>query len=186
MNELREKILRIALQNAVEHGGKAAVNAVLSKILGEEPSLRPKAREIKEMVAAVVEEINKIELKEQQRMLGEKFGQPPETKPPTVEERHLPPLPHAEKGKVVTRLPPEPSGYMHAGHAIAGLINEYYARLYDGKLWLRFEDTNPRKAHPIYYESFRRGYRWLGIEWDYEKNNSDDMELYYELVEKMV
>ncbi|MDW8062802.1 MAG: glutamate--tRNA ligase [Candidatus Caldarchaeum sp.] len=186
MNELREKILRIALQNAVEHGGKAAVNAVLSKILGEEPSLRPKAREIKEMVAAVVEEINKIELKEQQRMLGEKLGQPPETKPPTVEERHLPPLPHAEKGKVVTRLPPEPSGYMHAGHAIAGLINEYYARFYDGKLWLRFEDTNPRKAHPIYYESFRRGYRWLGIEWDYEKNNSDDMELYYELVEKMV
>lgn len=186
MTELKDKIFLKALKNAAEHGGKADINAVVSKILGEDPSLRPRAREIKELAVQVVEQINKLGLDEINRLLIEKAGESLRKQVQSSERRELPELPKAEMGRVITRLPPEPSGYMHLGHAIAGLINEYYARRYNGKLWLRFEDTNPRKVRMTYYDSFRRGYRWLGIQWDYEKNNSDDMERYYEFAERMI
>ena len=182
--DLEKLALKWALKNAVDHDGRAMPGPVISKILGEKPELRSEIRRVKEAAEKAVERVNQMSLEEQRRLLEEVA--PELLKARKVEEKRLPPLPGAEKGKVVTRLPPEPSGYMHIGHAMSGLLNYLYARMYDGRIWLRFEDTDPRKVKPEYYESFRRGYRWLGIEWDHEKNNSDDMELFYKYAEQLI
>ncbi len=185
---MEETILKWALKNALDHGGKAEVGPVLSKVLGERPDLRPMAAKVRASVEKIVAEVNRMGLEDQKSRYSEIMEKIGVVEPVKVsqERRGLPPLVGAEVGKVVTRLPPEPSGYMHLGHALSGVINAEYARMYDGKLWLRFEDTNPRKVKLDYYESFRRGYKWLGIEWDFEKNNSDDMELYYDYGRRMI
>jgi len=175
-----------ALKNAYDHSGKAIEGPVISKVIAELPWAKSDIPRIKSEVARAVEIVNSMSIEEIEHALAEIDSRLLERRRGEEEKRGLPPLPGAVKGAVVTRLPPEPSGYMHIGHALSGLINYLYKEMYDGRLWLRFEDTDPRKARTEYYESFRDGYRWLGIKWDYEKNNSDDIPLMYEYAEKLI
>lgn len=186
MNEELESLVRkFALKNAVEHDGKALPSAILSKLIGERPELRDKVKEVIKIVERIVGEVNSLSLDEQRRELR-RLAPELLVVEKVKEEKELPELPQAEVGKVVTRLPPEPSGYMHIGHAMSGIINYLYAKKYEGKIWLRFEDTDPRKVKKEYYESFIRGYKWLGINWDFEKYESQHLDNYYKFAEKLV
>jgi glutaminyl-tRNA synthetase len=69
-------------------------------------------------------------------------------------------------GRVQTRFPPEPNGYLHLGHAKAICVNFGLARKYGGKCNLRFDDTNPTKENQEYVDSIQEDVRWLGFEWD--------------------
>jgi glutaminyl-tRNA synthetase len=69
-------------------------------------------------------------------------------------------------GKVHTRFPPEPNGYLHIGHAKSICLNFGLAAESGGKCNLRFDDTNPTKEDVEYVDSIRRDVRWLGFDWD--------------------
>jgi len=68
-------------------------------------------------------------------------------------------------GKVVTRFPPEPNGYLHIGHAKAICIDFGMAREFGGECHLRFDDTNPSKEEQEYIEAIKADVRWLGFDW---------------------
>ncbi len=173
-----DSIEKGALLNASRHGGQADAGAVVGRVLAEYPELRRVPGEVAKAVQAVVRRVNQMSASEQEALLKLRY---PDAEIPAQKEGRvgLPPLPNAVKGKTAFRLPPEPSGFMHIGHAMAFTINYLYKEEYDGELWLRFEDTNPKKVAKRYYDSFRRGIEWLGIRWEHEKNVSDDMEVMY-------
>ena len=84
-------------------------------------------------------------------------------------------------GRVVTRFPPEPNGYLHLGHAKSICLNFGIAKDYNGHCNLRFDDTNPTKESVEYVESIKEDVRWLGFDWeDREYYASDYFERLYD------
>ncbi len=82
-------------------------------------------------------------------------------------------------GRLHTRFPPEPNGYLHIGHAKSICLNFGLAKRYNGKTNLRFDDTNPVTEDTEYVESIKADVRWLGFEWANELYASDYFDLLY-------
>ncbi|KAJ3540971.1 hypothetical protein NMY22_g4083 [Coprinellus aureogranulatus] len=92
----------------------------------------------------------------------------------------------AVEGQVVTRFPPEPSGYLHIGHAKAALLNQYFAQMYKGKMIIRFDDTNPSKERSEFEETILEDLQLMGVHGDQVTHTSDYFDKLYELAVKMI
>ncbi|KAN0140810.1 glutamate-tRNA ligase [Lactarius tabidus] len=95
-------------------------------------------------------------------------------------------LQNAKEGEVVTRFPPEPSGYLHIGHTKAAILNKYFAKMYNGKMIVRFDDTNPSKEKSEFEETILEDLDLLDIKGDSVTHTSDYFDHIYELVVKMI
>ena len=186
-DDLKKEIRKIALQNAVEHDGKTKDKVVLSKSLGTIPELKNNVKEVIPEIASIVSQVNGMSIEEQKTEIQNNFPEILDVKENVKEERvGLPPLEGAEQGKVVTRFTPAPNGYPHIGHAKAAIISEEYAKMYGGKLVLRYDDTNPEDTRLEYWAAIKVGLDWLGIEFDEIKNTSDDIGLFYDKCVEMI
>lgn len=92
----------------------------------------------------------------------------------------------AEQGKVVTRFPPEPSGFLHIGHAKAALLNDYFARHYEGTLIVRFDDTNTEKATQGFEDAIVQDLEKLGIKPNKVEFTSDYFPRLMEMAERFI
>jgi len=90
-------------------------------------------------------------------------------------------------GKVVTRFPPEPNGYLHIGHAKSICLNFGIAETFSGDCNLRFDDTNPEKENQEYIDAIKQDVEWLGYEWAGDVlYASDYFDALYEFAEELI
>ena len=194
--DLERLVLGYALRDAVRHGGRARVDSVMSMIMGDHPELRPQAKLIVEIARRVVDEVNRLGLDEQRRRLESEFSKILEVgvearikvEDKVEEVRLLRPLPNAVEGRVVVRFAPNPDFYIHLGNARPAILCSEYARMYKGKMILRFEDTDPRTKTPLreVYDAIREDLRWLGVVWHEEYIQSLRLPVYYDVMRRML
>jgi glutamyl-tRNA synthetase len=188
----KEMACLLALQNAVKFRGKANPKALLGAMVARFPAFKSKMGELSTLLTQVVAEVNALSPEAQTdellRLDPGYFDKEREARQQRKEERkELPPLKNAVEGKVVTRIPPEPSKYNHLGHALSFLINYLYAQKYKGRCVLRFEDTNPEKATQEFVDAMREDVlEYLDIRPDRELFVSDDMAEFYEAAERLI
>ena len=89
-------------------------------------------------------------------------------------------------GRIQTRFPPEPNGYLHIGHAKAIALDFGIAQQYGGKCNLRFDDTNPTKEDTEYIESIEHDIQWLGFQWDNVYYASDYFQELWDFAEWLI
>ena len=95
-------------------------------------------------------------------------------------------LKNAKDGEVVTRFPPEPSGFLHVGHVKAAMLNYHYAKIYGGKMILRFDDTNPMAEKEEFVENIKRDLKTLDIKPDQVTHTSDHFDKLIEFMKKLI
>ena len=180
-----ETILKFVLQNSVKFNGKPNVGAIVGKIVSENPIWKDKIGELQKEIRNCMMDLEEKSVDEQKQMLLSLAPELLEKK--KQEERDIFSFfGIAEGQKIITTFPPEPSKYMHIGHAKATVLNFLLAKQYDGKFVLRFDDTNPKLVKKPFYDIMLKDIEWLGISHESLEYASDHMEKFYELAEQLI
>ncbi|MDA7556256.1 glutamate--tRNA ligase family protein, partial [Euryarchaeota archaeon] len=185
-------VRKYSLQNAVEYNGSGQPGSVLGRILGERTDLRKNAKELKKLVETEVDAANKLASEEgidAARKVLEETNPEALNRQKQIRRTGLKELPNAKKGEVVLRFAPNPNGPLTLGHARGVTINSEYANLYDGKVVLRFDDTDSKVKPPI-----KEAYRWIESDYEWLTGKKPDviiraserMDIYLEYAEKML
>lgn len=182
MNDFSKEIRAYGLKNAILYG-KADAAKILPKLFSHGLDKKEIGKIMPE-IEKIAKEINKLSKEEQEKEFStlESIVKVREEK-----EKVLPEIDVSDLKEVITRIPPEPSKYSHLGHALTFLINYLYAKKYNGKCFLRFEDTNPEKVTEEFVNVMKEDiFDYLGIKVDGIRFVSDDMPILYEYAETLV
>ncbi len=190
--EVIRAVRKYALQNAVEYDGSGQAGSVLGRLLSEMKELRPKARELRELVQLLVDEANEIasvDGVDAVRKLLEETN--PEALHREKQQKRvgLPELPNSIKGEVTLRFAPNPNGPLSLGHSRGVVINSELAKINGGRVVLRFDDTDTKvkPPEPTAYSQIEEEYEWIsGKKADVVIRASDRMPIYLEYAEKMI
>ncbi len=178
----KSELKRYVLDNAVLYKGKANLKAVVGHLIGKFPEVKKDMKNFMKDLRKVVDEVNSLDFEKQKKEL-EKLGKVEKIK----KEVKLFDFLRVKKGeKVITAFPPEPSKYLHIGHAKSIFLNYLLAKEYKGKFFLRFEDTNPELVDNEFYDIILEDIKWLGIKPDKVQYASDNMDLFYGFGEKLI
>ncbi len=178
---VEEDARKVAIENAAKHGGGARWETVLNMLLRTHPELRSPDSDAVRIVRAAVDEVNALPPEKLQELAKSL----PAPAPQREERTGLPPLPGAEKGKVVLRFAPFPSGALHIGNARGVYINDEYRRMYDGKFYVVFDDTiGSAEKKPLKegYSLILNDLKAAGVEPDAIFYKSDRIERHYHFV----
>ena len=145
MVEISKDVIRaFALENAIKYNGSANPGAVISGLfsVGLEKS---EMKNYAPIINRVVKDVNSLELDKQEK----EFEKVKDLVSKRVIREGLPELENAEKGKVIMRIAPYPSGPLHIGNSRQVLLNDEYCKMYGGKYILAMDDTIGNEAKPI-------------------------------------
>ena len=178
--EVRKEARKFTIKNAFDYG-RAKPGPVISKLLSIYPELKQDVAGLSKEIAEIVGEVNKLSAKD----LNQEFSEHRlefEVMDKEKAERTAKPkmiIEGAEEGKVVTRFPPEPGGYITIGNAKQCILSAEFAKIYSGKIYLYFDDTNPEKSKQEFVNSIKDDLKWLGVNFSREYYASDYIETVY-------
>ena len=185
-DDIKLLIRKYALQNAVKYNKTPQAGAVMGKVMAN-PELRSRAREITSLVGEILNEIEEMRPgaweKELNELAPELIAELKEKKEP---EKGLPSL--ELNGPLVMRFAPNPNGPPTIGSARGIVVNSEYTRKYQGKLIIRFDDTDPATKRPMLeaYDWYLDDCEWLGATPDEVVIASDRIPRYYEIAEQLI
>lgn len=180
---LSDRARRVALENALAHGDAPRVGPVVARLLGSDAALRSRAAEVRAAAEAAVREVEGLTSEARSVALAA-LGGPEASRPRELPEGMpgLPDLPGAERGKVVLRLAPFPSGTLHIGNGRMIFLNQYYRERYAGRLLLVFDDTvgsEEKKVETEFFDLIQGDLELAGAVPDQVFYKSDRIPLFY-------
>lgn len=187
MVNLRDIVYEYAIKNAFSYG-KANFGSVLSKAISKVPESKKDMQLLKDTVNEVVNSVNamsKEDINREYSKYADIFEKEYQEKLETTSKANIK-IEGAEKGNVITRFPPEPGGYIHIGNAKQCILSDEISKLYDGKIYLYWDDTNPEKCKEQYISSIKEDTAWLGIKFDKEYYASDNIDKIYDYGRKLI
>ena len=185
IDDIKGIIRKYAVKNVIDYG-KADMQSVLGKVIREAKGADINALKIE--VQKAIDAVNRMPRAELEREYAN-FSEEFEQKAKSIAEKNAAPkmiIEGAEEGKVVTRFPPEPGGYVHIGNIKQCILSDEFAKIYKGKIYLYFDDTNPEKCKQEYVDGIKSDTSWLGIKFSKEYYASDYIEKVYDAGRKLL
>ena len=189
--EIQSLIRKYALQNALEYEGKGQMGSALGRLLSERQDLRPIAKTLMPIVSSEVDLANKMIVEDGPVVVRQRIESidPSAVKRTRQEKRKgLRPLDDTDRG-VILRFAPNPNGPLSLGHSRGVVINHQYAKMYNGKMVLRYDDTDTVVKPPLVeaYDWIAEDYQWLtGSKPDVVIRASERMPQYLKFGEEML